>query len=158
MVSGKKPSEEESLLAAIVPESFLLLLGAFRPCFTAPSYENFVSIVAGWVHCLGRRTVTAVALASGALSSRHISVFHRFFGRAGWALDALGQALFKLAVAWVPAPQPLLLVLDDTLARKGGKTISLRHSVTINIRGESYRLKDKRKAGVFRALETQIEH
>jgi DNA replication protein DnaC len=25
----------------------------------------------------------------------------------------------------------------------------LHHSVTINIRGESYRLKDKRKAGVF---------
>ena len=27
----------------------------------------------------------------------------------------------------------------------------LHHSVTVNIRGESYRLKDKRKAGVFHA-------
>jgi|SRR6476620_3810953 len=33
----------------------------------------------------------------------------------------------------------------------------LHHSVTINIRGESYRLKDKRKAGVFRAVETQAQ-
>jgi len=125
MVSAKKPSKEESLLGTIVPESFCTLLAAFRPCFTAPSYGNFVSIVAGWVHCLGRRTVTAMALASGALSARHISVFHRFFGRARWALDALGRVLFTLAVAWVPAGQPLLLVLDDTLARKGGKSISL---------------------------------
>jgi DNA replication protein DnaC len=31
----------------------------------------------------------------------------------------------------------------------------LHHSVTINIRGESYRLKDKRKAGVFAASQTQ---
>jgi hypothetical protein len=111
-------------LDTILPESFRALLAAFRPCFTAPTYHNFVSIVAGWVHCLGRRTVTAVALASGALSARHVSVFHRFFGRARWALDALGHVLFKLAVAWVPADQPLLLILDDTLARKGGKSIS----------------------------------
>lgn len=109
----------------ILPESFRSLLSAFRPCFTAPSYSNFVAVVAGWVHCLGRRTVTAVALASGALSLRHISVFHRFFGRASWTLDSLGRVLFGLALAWVPADQPLIVLLDDTLARKGGKGISL---------------------------------
>jgi len=112
-------------LSAIVPKSFSSLLSGFQPCFTAPSYCNFVSVVGGWVHCLGRRTVTAVALASGALSVRHVSVFHRFFGRARWALDALGHVLFNLAVAWVPAGEPLLFVLDDTLARKGGKSINL---------------------------------
>jgi DNA replication protein DnaC len=34
----------------------------------------------------------------------------------------------------------------------------LHHSVTINIRGESYRLKDERKAGVFHTVEAQMEH
>lgn len=111
-------------METILPESFRSLLSAFRPCFTAPSHHNFVAVVTGWLHCLGRRTVTAVALASGALSVRHISVFHRFFGRARWDLDALGQVLFKLAVVWLPADQPLLVLLDDTLARKGGKSIS----------------------------------
>jgi hypothetical protein len=52
-------------------------------------------------------------------------VFHRFFSRASWALDDLGWVLFRLAVAWVPAEQPLYLVLDDTLARKGGKGVAL---------------------------------
>jgi DDE superfamily endonuclease len=109
----------------IVPESFRVLLGVFAGCFGAPSYWNFELVVVGWVHCLGRRTITAVALASGAVGRRHISVFHRFFSRATWALDDLGWVLFRLAVAWVPAEQPLYLVLDDTLARKGGKGVAL---------------------------------
>jgi hypothetical protein len=33
----------------------------------------------------------------------------------------------------------------------------LHHSVAISIRGESYRLKDKRKAGVFQAKEVKAE-
>jgi hypothetical protein len=59
------------------------------------------------------------------LDRRHISVFHRFFTRAQWALDGLGRVLFQLAVTWLPDDEPLLLLLDDTLARKGGKCISL---------------------------------
>ena len=70
---------------AIVPDSFIHVLTAFEECFHAPSYRNFVALVVGWVHCLGRRTVTAVVLASGTLGQRHISVFHRFFSRAQWA-------------------------------------------------------------------------
>jgi len=109
----------------IVPESFRVLLGVFAGCFQAASYRNFELLVIGWVHCLGRRTITAVALASGAVDRRHISVFHRFFSRATWALDDLGWVLFRLAVAWVPAEAPLYMVLDDTLARKSGKGVAL---------------------------------
>jgi len=81
--------------------------------------------VAGWIHCPGRRTITAVALASGGVGGRHISVFHRFFSRATWSPDALGRVVFRLAVRWIPADQPLYLLVDDTLARKTGKGISL---------------------------------
>lgn len=109
----------------IVPESFVALLTVFTGCFGAPSYRNFERLVVGWVHCLGRRAITAVALASGALGRRHISVFHRFFSRATWALDDLGRVLFQLAVAWVPAEQPVYVVIDDTLARKSGKAVAL---------------------------------
>jgi hypothetical protein len=109
----------------IVPESFLGLLTAFARCFGAPSYRNFELLIVGWVHCLGRRTITAVALASGAAGSRHISVFHRFFSRAAWAVDDLGRVVFGLAAAWIPVEEPLYLVVDDTLARKGGKGVAL---------------------------------
>ncbi len=109
----------------MLPPTFVVLLAAFTDCFTAPSYANFCQIVAGWVHCLGRRTITGVALASGAVGSRHISVFHRFFSRATWALDELGHVVFRLALAWLPADQPALLLGDDTLARKHGKCVAL---------------------------------
>jgi hypothetical protein len=111
--------------ALILPESFLTLAAAFTPCFHAPSYLNFRVVLAGWVHCLGRRTVTAVVLAAGALETQHISAFHRFFARAQWSLDHVGRVLFTLALPWIPADQEVLLLGDDTLTRKGGKCIAL---------------------------------
>jgi hypothetical protein len=109
----------------MVPDTFAVLLTAFQPCFTAPSYSNFRVLITGWVHCLGRRTITAVALASGAVGTRHISTFHRFFSRARWNLDQVGHVLFRLALVWIPEDQPLYVLLDDTLARKSGKCIAL---------------------------------
>jgi hypothetical protein len=111
--------------ALILPDPFLHLLTPFASCFRAPSAANFAVLVAGWVPCLGRRTITAVVLAAGAGETCHLSVFHRFFTRAQWSLDQLGQVLFTLAVRWVPADEPLYLLGDDTLARKGGKCIAL---------------------------------
>lgn len=117
--------EARAMPALILPETFCLLLAAFQPCFHAPSYANFQWLVAGWVQCLGRRTITGVALAAGAVGERHISVFHRFFARAQWSLDAVGKVVFPLALRWIPADQPLFLLGDDTLARKSGKCVSL---------------------------------
>jgi hypothetical protein len=109
----------------ILPGTFVGLLVAFEPCFHAPSYRTFRLVVAGWIHCLGRRTITAVAVASGGVDQYHISVFHRFFSRARWSLDPVGRVVFRLALAWIPTEQPLYVVIDDTLARKTGKGIAL---------------------------------
>jgi hypothetical protein len=109
----------------ILPGAMVGLLAAFEPCFHAPTYRVFQLVLAGWIHCLGRRTITAVALASGGVGGRHISVFHRLFTRATWSLDAVGQVVFQLALAWIPADQPLYILIDDTLVRKTGKGISL---------------------------------
>jgi hypothetical protein len=84
----------------------------------------FQWLVLGWVQCQQRRTLTTVALASGAVGQRHISVFHRFFSRASWSPDALGRVVFARALSWL-AGQPLAVLGDDTLARKGGKSIAL---------------------------------
>jgi hypothetical protein len=109
----------------ILPGTFVGLLVAFEPCFTAPSSRTFGLLVAGWIHCQGRRTITAVAVASGGVERCHVSVFHRFFSRATWSLDGVGRVVFRLALAWIPADQPLCVLIDDTLARKTGKGISL---------------------------------
>jgi hypothetical protein len=113
------------MFPTMIPEPFASVLAAYAACFRARSYPTFQWLVLGWVQCLGRRTLTAVALASGAVGTRHISVFHRFFARAAWRLDALGQVVFQQALRWLPADQPWYLLGDDTLARKSGKCVSL---------------------------------
>jgi hypothetical protein len=113
------------MLEIILPSPLVGLLAAFEPCFHAPSYRTFGLLVAGWIHCLGRRTITAVAIASGGVERCHISVFHRFFSRATWSLDAVGRVVFRLALEWIPADVPVVVLIDDTLARKTGKGISL---------------------------------
>ena len=109
----------------ILPPTLAVLLTALSPCFQARSVLVFQWLVVGWIQCQGRRTLTGVALASGAVGERHISAFHRFFSRASWSLDALGRVVFTLALAWLPTDQPLVVLGDDTLARKGGKSIAL---------------------------------
>jgi hypothetical protein len=109
----------------IVPPTLAMVLTAFTSCFQARSYLTFQWLVLGWVQCQERRTLTAVMLASGALGHCHISVFHRFFSRASWSLDALGCVVFRLALTWLAADQPVVVLGDDTLARKGGKSIAL---------------------------------
>jgi hypothetical protein len=108
-----------------IPEPFAGVLAAYAACFQARSYATFQWLVLGWVQCLERRTLTAVALASGAVGVRHLSVFHRFFARAQWSLDAVGPVVFQQALRWLPADQPIYRLGDDTLARKQGKCVSL---------------------------------
>jgi hypothetical protein len=116
---------EGAMPVIMLPSPMVGLLAAFEPCFHAPTYRIFRLVVAGWIHCLGRRTVTSVALASGGVGQRHISVFHRFFTRARWSLDGVGQVVVRLALRWIPADHPVFVLIDDTLARKTGKGISL---------------------------------
>jgi hypothetical protein len=109
----------------MLPETFAPLAAAVASCFTGPTYRTFRYLVAGWVHCQGRHTITGVALAAGVVGWWHISVFHRFFSRARWDVDALGKVVFRLTLPWVPADQPVVVLVDDTLARKAGKAIAL---------------------------------
>ena len=113
------------MFPTIIPETLAGVLVPYATCCQARSYLTFQWLVLGWVQCLERRTLTAVALASGAVGAWHISVFHRFFARAEWSLDAVGQVVFQHALRWLPADQPVYLLGDDTLARKQGKCVSL---------------------------------
>lgn len=54
--------------------------------------------------------------------AKHHSAFHRLFAAARWSLDDLGLAVFGLIEPWL-GDGPVLLALDDTLARKRGLKI-----------------------------------
>lgn len=104
--------------------SFAPLLAAFSECFTAPSYQTFRYLCSGWLLCMGRHTVTGLIQSAGVIGVKHHTSFHRFFRLARWEPDRVGLALLKLVLKLVPPAAPLILAIDDTLARHTGKRIA----------------------------------
>jgi hypothetical protein len=100
----------------LVP-GFTVLLQPFAMTMTAPTFERFVTLAAGWV-LSSLRTVTRMIVAAGDTASKHYSSYHRVFSAARWSLDGIGLAVFDLISPWIDGQ--VLLAVDDTLARKRG--------------------------------------
>lgn len=100
----------------LVP-SFVDLLQPLTTVMTAPTFDNLMTILTGWVFA-PRRTVTGMIVAAQAVGHRHHGTFHRLFAQAAWSLDELGLAVFGLIEPW--CGPVVMLGLDDTLARKRG--------------------------------------
>jgi len=106
-----------------IVSSLTEILLSFAPVFSQPSFANFMTLVAGWVFCFGRHTVTGIICAAGAVENKHFSCYHRFFSRAAWNLDSLGRIVLKLALPFVPEDETAFLAVDDTLGHKTGRHI-----------------------------------
>jgi hypothetical protein len=66
------------------------LLAAFRPCFTAPTFQTFIGLVVGLIAQTRRRTVCGRLTGAGLDQVWHHSRAHRLFSNARWSADALG--------------------------------------------------------------------
>jgi hypothetical protein len=114
---------EERVMMMPLVSSFGELALSFASVFTQPSLASFLTLITGWVFCLGRHTVTGLIVAAGAIEQKHFSSFHRFFSRSVWDPDSLGRIVLALALRLVPEGQDLLFAVDDTLGRKTGRHI-----------------------------------
>ncbi len=103
--------------------SFLDLLQHFTPVFTAPTYNTFVVIVAGWVLSQRHRFITEVIFSGGHVGVGHGARFHRFFSHAACDLDLFSMALARMVVTILAPGAELLWAVDDTLCRKRGLTL-----------------------------------
>ena len=108
----------------LLAPSFLPMVQALSGCFTAPSFGSFQHILAGWILCLDRHTLTGVLRALGAVGQKHHTSFHRFFRQARWCLDSIGLCLLSLVVKLLPEDEPVVLAVDDTLGHHTDKHIS----------------------------------
>jgi transposase len=107
-----------------LPASLAGLLGALRPCFTAPSFVTFCGLAAGLCGQVRRRTVCGMLLGAGLSRAWPHDRAHYFFARARWDLDELGLAVARLAVmALVPDGEPLVVAVDDSLFRRRGRKV-----------------------------------
>jgi DDE superfamily endonuclease len=107
-----------------LPASLAVLLGALRPCFTAPSFRTFCGLAAGLAGQVHRRTVCGMLLGAGLAEAWPHDRAHYFFARARWQADELGLAVARLVVLLlVPPGGPLTVAVDDSLFRRSGRTV-----------------------------------
>ena len=121
----------------MIAPSLVPLVATFAQCFTAPTFQTFQHVLAGWILCLGRHTVTGVIRAAGAVGVKHHSSFHRFFRSARWVPDAIGLCLIRLVMTVLPKDEVIIVPVDDTLGRHTGKKIkaaSMHHDPLLSTR------------------------
>lgn len=111
-----------------LPGSLTRLLEPFRPCFTAPTFETFVVLVAGLIAQTAVRTVCGMLAGAGLARAWHHGRAHRFFAGARWDVDRVGLVLLRLIIGWlVPAGAPLVIAIDDTMFRRWGRKVHAAH-------------------------------
>jgi DDE superfamily endonuclease len=107
-----------------LPPSVASLLAIFGPLFTAPSFRTFCGLACGFLAQAGKRSVCGMLAGAGLSRAWSHDRAHFFFARARWNPDELGLAVARLVVALlVPAGEPVLIAIDDTLFRRRGKKI-----------------------------------
>jgi hypothetical protein len=117
---------EDIAMAAFIVSSFgLFVMGLFAGLFTAPSWQTFTVLAWGWGVAGGeRQTITAYLWLTGATTVNHFSCFYAVLGgalyQARWQLWA---RIMRGAAQWVPATDPVVLVVDDSTKKKAGRHI-----------------------------------
>jgi hypothetical protein len=100
------------------------LLRVFAGAFTGPARAKLPLLVTGALLAPGRRTVCAALAACGGQASAAFGKYHRFFNRDRWSPRRLSGLLAALlATTFVPAPAPLVVLVDSTLERRRGRRI-----------------------------------
>jgi DDE superfamily endonuclease len=117
---------EDIAVAAFIVSSFgLFVMGLFAGLFTMPSGQTFTVLAYGWAVASGeRQTITTYLWLTGATMMKHFSCFYTFLGgalyRARWQLWA---RIIRCAAQWVPAEDPIVLIIDDSTKKKAGRQI-----------------------------------
>lgn len=111
--------------------TILPLLDRFRGEFSEPSFANFQFLVLAWLMNPGRGWLSNCLKALLHLPdlvptntrgrAKHFSCLYRFFTRARWSKDSLGQLLAHGLERWLP--DRLTVIVDDTLFRRTGPMI-----------------------------------
>ena len=101
-----------------------MVFSATNGVFTARSFDNFLTLTAGWLLCRARRTTTALIVAAGALGRKHFCSFHRFFSQATWQVEQFWFGLLSTLVEQFCPSGQIIFVGDDTVQGKSGRKIS----------------------------------
>jgi hypothetical protein len=120
-----EPSDPESTLMDLPPE-MVALLAAFAPLFSDRTWVKAQTLAVGALLTTGNHTVCAALRVMGLSRDRHFTNYHRVLNRDAWSCLAAGQVVLGLIVAVIPRDWPIVLAVDDTIERRGGRRIKAR--------------------------------
>lgn len=107
----------------MLPKAAEPLLSRFSIAFTKPTFQRAMVLLVGFALTPGRQTVTRALCTTRCLCRGHFSDYHRVFCRARWSLWPLGKVLAAIVLEWVPADQPVICPVDDTVTQHRGKKV-----------------------------------
>ncbi|MGH2843636.1 MAG: IS701 family transposase [Solirubrobacteraceae bacterium] len=108
----------------VIPSSLDSLLFLFAGAFSAPTFETFRYLVVGFLARVGEHSVCGMLQGAGLAREWHHSRAHAFFAERKWCPDRLGLLLLDFLIArLVPAGEPIVLAVDDTLFKRRGKQV-----------------------------------
>jgi DDE superfamily endonuclease len=100
------------------------LVEPFGDCFRAEVFQTFQVLLAGWIVCLGPRTISEVWQATGLAAKRHHDTAYAVFHSAAWEWDDLGIVLATLILTHLVPGGVVWVVVDDTLCHKRGAKVA----------------------------------
>lgn len=104
--------------------SLEVLLDGLGPAFRLEVHQMFCLMVAAWIVCLGRRTISRVWETTGQADQRNHASAYPLFSQAAWNWDEVCRLLMvRLLASMVPGSR-VWLVVDDTLCHKRGAKVA----------------------------------
>ena len=100
------------------------LVAPFRDCFRAEVFQSFRILLAGWIVCVGPRTISEVWQATGLAAKRHHDTAYAVFHSACWEWDDLGIILATLILTHLVPGGVVWIAVDDTLCHKRGAKVA----------------------------------
>src|SRR3954463_265860 len=104
--------------------SLATLVEPFRDCFHPSVFATFQALLAGWIVCLGPRTLSGGWQATGWAAKRHHDTAYAVFHSAAWEWDDLGIVLATLILSHLVPGGVVWIVVDDTLCHKRGAKVA----------------------------------
>jgi len=109
-----------------VPQILRQWRQAWRPCFTAPSWEHVLVLVMGALLAPGKRTVSSCLRMAGRAEAGNFASYHQILNRARWSSRAVARRLLDIVVERLVPDGPVVIGLDDTIERRWGRRIMAR--------------------------------
>lgn len=107
----------------LIPTLEVFLVG-LAPAFRQEVHALFCEMVAAWIVCLGRRTISRVWETTGQAEQRNHAAAFRLFSQAAWNWDEVCRLLLLGVLAELVPGIRLWLVVDDTLCHKRGAKVA----------------------------------